>query len=402
MKNIKRLGSFEVLILSLFACFLSFLKFNPCRADEFSAVSTLKYFCYSDIPVFWVSRALEYHTWPFAFSQVAQLGTTINPVEYPVLVGFVIWLLSYLTDTSGVAHVNYFDVNVIFLSLLFATTCIYLYRIKQKYIGLILFTPAVIMALFINWDMWAVLPTILAIYYFDRLKITVSGIFLAVAVSAKFYPVVLLIPTLIILFKNKDYPRLRKYLFSFLITYLILNLPFIITDFKGWRFFFDLSFNRGTGYGSIWEVFTIIGLSLSHLNVYYSLSSILVFITVSIFFWKNSHVYKLHEIAFLFVFAFTIFSKVYSPQYVLWLTPLAILAINSKRQLKAFVLWQIFELIYHIAIWRYFYLLGGGQVMTGVSPETYALISFTRLVTMAFFAWSIVSPILRIKSKLSN
>ena len=402
MKNIKRLGTFEVLMLSLFACFLSFLKFNPCRSDEFSAVSTLKYFCYSDIPVFWVSRALEYHTWPFAFSQVAQLGTTINPVEYPVLVGFVIWLLSYLTDISGVAHVNYFDVNIIFLSLLFATTSVYLYKIKQKYIGLILFTPAVIMALFINWDMWAVLPTILAIYYFDRLKITASGIFLAIAVSAKFYPVVLLIPTLIILVKNKDYPRLRKYLISFLITYLILNLPFMITDFKGWRFFFDLSFNRGTGYGSIWEVFTIIGLSLSHLNVYYALSSILVFITVSIFFWKNSRVYKLHEIAFLFVFAFTVFSKVYSPQYVLWLTPLAILAINSKRQLKAFVLWQIFELIYHIAIWRYFYVLGGGQVMTGVSPETYALISFTRLLTMTFFAWSIVSPILRIKSKLSN
>ena len=402
MKNIRRLGPFEVLTLSLFACSLSFLKFNPCRADEFSAVSTLKYFCYSDIPGFWVSRALEYHTWPFAFSQVPQLGTTISPVEYPVLVGIVIWVLSYSTDTSGIANVNYFDINIIFLSLLFAISSVYLYKIKQKYIGLIIFTPAVVMALFINWDMWAVLPTILAIYYFDRVKFTASGVFLAIAVSAKFYPVVLLIPTIMILLKNKNYLRLRQYFSSFLITYLILNLPFIITDFKGWRFFFDLSFNRGTGYGSIWEVFTILGINLSHLNIYYSLTSLLVFITVSIFFWKNSSVYKLHEIAFLFIFAFTVFSKVYSPQYVLWLTPLAILAINSKKQLKAFVLWQILELTYHIAIWRYFYVLGGGQVMTGVSPEVYALISFTRLLTMTFFAWSLVSPVLRVKSKLSS
>jgi uncharacterized membrane protein len=402
VKNIRRLGPFEVLTLSLFASFLSFLKFNPCRADEFSAVSTLKYFCYSDIPVFWVSRALEYHTWPFAFSQVPQLGTTINPVEYPVVVGIVIWILSYLTDTSRIAHVHYFDINIIFLSLLFAISSVYLYKIKQKYIGLILFTPAVVMALFINWDMWAVLPTILAIYCFDRIKITASGIFLAIAVSAKFYPIVLLIPKLILLLKNKDYLGLRKYLASFLITYLILNLPFAIANFQGWRFFFDMSFNRGTGYGSIWEVFAILGINLSHLNVYYALSSIFVFIAVSIFFWRNSSVFKLHQISFLFVFAFTVFSKVYSPQYVLWLTPLAILAINSKKQLKAFVLWQILESTYHLAIWRYFYVLGGGQEMIGVSPEIYALISFTRLLTMTFFAWSIMSPVMQFKNKISN
>jgi uncharacterized membrane protein len=397
-----RLSPFEVLLLSLFACFLSFLKFNPCRADEFSAVSTLRYFCYSDIPVFWVSRALEYHTWPFAFSQVAQLGTTINPVEYPVLVGLVIWLISYLTNTSGVVHVNYFDINVIFLSLLFAISSIYLYKIKQKYIGLILFTPAVVMALFINWDMWAVLPTILAIYYFDKGKFIASGIFLSIAVSAKFYPAVLLLPAIIIFLKNKEFLRLKKYLLTFLTTYLILNLPFIISDFKGWRFFFDLSFNRGTGYGSIWEVFTILGINLSNLNVYYSLSSLLVFIIVSLFFWKNSSFFRLHEIAFLFVFAFTLFSKVYSPQYVLWLTPLAILAINSKKQLKAFLLWQILESIYHLAIWRYLYGLGGGQEMIVVSPEIYALISFTRLLTMTFFAWSIMSPVMQFKNKTSN
>lgn len=400
MKDIRRLGPFEVIALSLVACLLSLFKFNPCRADNFSAVSTLKYFCYSDIPVFWVSRALEYHTWPFAFTWVPELAITINPVEYPVVVGIVIWLLSYITNTSGVAYVNYFDVNIIFLSVLFALSSIYLYKIKQKYIGLILFTPAVVMALFINWDMWAVFPTILAIYYFEKLKISASGVFLAIAVSAKFYPIVLLVPVLIILVKNRDYSQLKKYLSSFLITCLTINLPFIVTNFSGWWFFFKFSFNRGTGYGSIWEVLTIIGVDLSYLNIFYALVSLFVFVSVSIFFWSNSSIFKLHEIAFLFVFAFTIFSKVYSPQYVLWLTPLAILAITSKRQLRAFVLWQIFELVYHLVIWRYFYMLGGGkQLMTGVSPEIYASVSFARLLAMAFFAWSIILPALAIYSK---
>jgi len=402
MKKFMRVNQFEIFMLSLFACFLSFLKFNQCRADEFSGASNIKYFCYSDIPSFWESRALKYHTWPFTHAQVPEIGSMISPIEYPVIVGMVIWLLSYLTSTTGIAPVNFFDVNVVFLSLLFASSSIYLYKIRQKYISLIIFTPAVVLSLFINWDMWAVLPTILAIYYFDRLKNTSSGICLAVAVSAKFYPIVLLVPSLIILLRNKSYQAIRRYIISFVTTYLILNLPFAITNFNGWSYFFEFSFNRGTGYGSIWEAFEVIGIEIPVLNLFYFLSSMFVFLSVSIFVWKYSSAFKLREIAFLFVFAFTIFSKVYSPQYILWLTPLAILALNSKKQIRAFFVWQIFELAYHLAIWRYLYFVAGGQEMIGVTPEIYVIISFSRVLTMTLFAWSIISPILRVKTKSSN
>ena len=41
-------------------------------------------------------------------------------------------------------------------------------------------------------------------------------------------------------------------------------------------------------------------------------------------------------------------SKVYSPQYVLWLTPLAVIALIDKRDLHAFWIWQGVELVYHV------------------------------------------------------
>ena len=50
--------------------------------------------------------------------------------------------------------------------------------------------------MFIKWDMWAVIPTLVAIYYFDKGRFLTSGVFLAIAVSAKFYPIVLLLTIL--------------------------------------------------------------------------------------------------------------------------------------------------------------------------------------------------------------
>jgi uncharacterized membrane protein len=252
------------------------------------------------------------------------------------------------------------------------------------------FAPAVIMSLFMNWDMWAVLPSLIAIYYFDKGKYVWSAIFLSVAISAKFYPIVMLLPICILLIKSRKFIELRKFLIAATVTYLFIQLPIMISNFSGWSYFYKGSFNRGVGYGSIWEVFEILGLKLNNVNYYYFLSTFVTFILISIFFWRSKNFSNLHEVVFLSVFAFAAFNKVYSPQFVLWLTPLAVLALKNKKQLSFFAVWQLLEAVYHLALWRYFYQLGGGQVLFAVSPEYYAMISALRFLTLVAFALSLV------------
>jgi len=390
MKSLKGIGRFELLTAALFACLFSFLKFNQCRSREFSASSTLTYFCYSDIPVFWKTHFLQNHIWPFDFVFIPELSKTINPVEYPVIIGLVIWALSYLTSSTGIPYINYFDINVVFISLLFIVSAFFVHKIKPKYTLLMVFAPAVIMSLFMNWDMWAVLPSLIAIYYFDKGKHVSSAIFLSVAISAKFYPIVMILPICILLIKSKKFIDLRKFLTVATATYLFINLPIMISNFSGWSYFYKGSFNRGVGYGSIWEVFELLGFKLNNVNYYYFLSTSVTFILISIFFWRSKNFSNLHEVVFLSVFAFAAFNKVYSPQFVLWLTPLAVLALKNKKQISLFALWQLLEAIYHLALWRYFYQLGGGQVLFAVSPEYYAIISGLRLLTLIAFALSLV------------
>ena len=390
MKSLKGIGRFELLTAALFACLFSFLKFNQCRSREFSASSTLTYFCYSDIPVFWKTHFLQNHIWPFDFVFIPELSKTINPVEYPVIIGLVIWALSYLTSSTGIPYINYFDINVIFISLLFIASAFFVHRIKPKYTLLMVFAPAVIMSLFMNWDMWAVLPSLIAIYYFDKGKHVSSAIFLSVAISAKFYPIVMLLPICILLIKSKKFIELRKFLIAATATYLFINLPIMISNFSGWSYFYKVSFNRGVGYGSIWEVFELLGFKLNNVNYYYFLSTFVTFFLISIYFWRSKNFSNLHEVVFLSVFAFAAFNKVYSPQFVLWLTPLAVLALKNKTQVSFFAVWQLLEAIYHLALWRYFYQLGGGQVLFAVSPEYYAIISALRLLALVAFALSLV------------
>ena len=80
---------------------------------------------------------------------------------------------------------------------------------------------------------------------------------------------------------------------------------------------------------------------------------------------------------FIFIVLMTV-SKVYSPQYVLWLTPLAVLALRDKRDLSWFWGWQIAEVMYHFAIWQHLALLTGAHF--GLPVKAYAAITLIRIV----------------------
>ena len=59
---------------------------------------------------------------------------------------------------------------------------------------------------------------------------------------------------------------------------------------------------------------------------------------------------RLAQLGFLVVAGFLLVNKVYSPQYVLWLLPLAVLA---RPRLRDQVIWQAGEVFYFASVWWY-------------------------------------------------
>ena len=365
--------------LVLIACaLLSFTKFNHCRTNDFQAPDNYVHACYTDIPALFGERDLINNTWPY-------LSAT-NAMEYPPVIGLGNWLISFVVPNEN-SYRWFFDLNLLLITLCFIATAFLLRKMRPDYSYLFPLAPAVLASLFINWDMWAVISTLLAIYYFDNKKYEESAIALAVSISTKFFPIVLLLPIIIILWRKKEINQLRRYLFISGIFWSAINLPIMATSFGGWWRFFKLNLERTSDFGSIYFALNIFGLNTPALNDLYSLFSITAFIGFAIWLMKLNKTPALSEVAIFAVIIFTTLSKVYSPQYVLWLTPLAIIAIKNKKDLSAFWIWQGTEMIYHLAIWQYLALNQGAEY--GLPAGGYALSILFRIAGISWFTYKL-------------
>ena len=89
-------------------------------------------------------------------------------------------------------------------------------------------------------------------------------------------------------------------------------------------------------------------------------------------------------------------NKVYSPQYVLWLSALAVIAIKTKPTLVIFWAWQMAELIYHVAIWQHLATIS--EAHFGLSQSFYGAISLIRLAASIAMIYSLTRQLSQARS----
>jgi uncharacterized membrane protein len=268
---------------------------------------------------------------------------------------------------------TYNFLNIFLLALLFIGSVYLLQRISGYgfYYAL---APAVIGSLFINWDLWAIPTMLLAIYWFDRQKYDYSAIALGVSVATKFFPVLLLIPVVAIFIREGK--SFLRYLSIFTATWLAINLPIAISTPSGWWHFYKFNLERGPDWGSIWNIAQIFGWTTGPTNYLSLIGTLLILAFVCVFLFGLRETPTLAEVSFIVFTASLVLSKVYSPQYVLWLTALAVIAIRTRESLIMFWVWQVTELIYHIAIWQHLATLSNAKF--GLSQSFYGAFSLIR------------------------
>ena len=370
----------SAVLLAIIAALISFIKFDYCRSNGWTPPGDYIHACYSDFPALFGDRGLITNSWPYS--------SATNAVEYPPVTGLVMWVTSFLVGDGEDKFVNYFDINALLVALLFIATVVFLKKLKPELWYLLPIAPAVVASLYINWDIWAVISALAAIYYFDVGKYHKSAIALGLSIATKFFPIVLLLPIALILFRKSKIRELVLYIAVTFTTWLLINLPFIITTPTGWLRFFKLNSERAADWGSIWHALEIFGLNIKQLN----LVSLIVFLVgalaFTLFVYGIPDVPKLATIAFFIVAIFVTASKVYSPQYVLWLTPLAILAMVDKKDRFDFWVWQFAELIYHFAIWQYLAEVAGAEF--AIPAGAYATAILLRVAALTWFCLRIM------------
>ncbi len=372
-------GARLIIVLAILASFLSFAKFQHCRSAGWGSPDVYIHMCYSDLSALYGAREINVDRWPYESPD--------NSVEYPVITGLVMWATGQLiSDENG--YRAYFDVNVALLALLFIASAWLLWRIKPEFAPLLSFSPAVIGSLYINWDLWAVAAALLAIYLFKEERFDLSAMSLGVAIATKFFPVVLLLP--VVLYFKTDIAKTIRYIGLTAISWTAINLPIALTNFDGWSRFYKMNLDRSSDLGSIWYALELREITFGNST----LLSILLVILASVAIASVANQSKVTRfetfaiISFLTVAAFVTISKVYSPQYVIWLTPLALIALRRREDRSAFWIWQGGEALYHLAIWQYLASYTGAKF--GLPEGLYALSIFIRVATLAWFARALI------------
>ena len=363
-----------IIALALLVSLISFAKFSHCESSGWATPDQYIHACYSDIPALYGERGLSKGDW--AYSNGA------DSVEYPVVTGAVMWALAQITPGGEGAAKNYFNINIIFLALLFIFIALIVFRIRPEFAYLTPLAPAAIASLYINWDLWAIISMMAAIYWFDRKKLDFSSIALGLSISTKFMPIFLLVPIALIFLRRSQIQSAVRYLFITTITFVTINLPVYLTTPEGWLRFYQLNISRESDWGSLWYAMSALGANMPNTNYLSVLILLAGFAAIAIYVLELRNIPSLAALSFIVLATVMCASKVYSPQYVLWLTPLAVIALIDKRDLHAFWIWQGAELIYHLAIWQHLASVTGATF--GLPLFGYAAITIIRIAATIY------------------
>ncbi len=363
-----------LIALAIFTSLISFAKFNHCTTTDWSTPDQYIHACYSDLPALYGERGLNKGEWAYSNGDAS--------VEYPVVTGAIMWAIAKIVPTGDNALQNYFYANIFFLALLFILISLLVAKMRPEFAYLTPIAPAAIASLYINWDLWAIISMLGAIYWFDRKKLDLSALALGLSISTKFMPIFLLLPIAFIFLRRNQIQGALRYFAITAATFAAINLPVYLTTPEGWLRFYQLNLSRGSDWGSIWYALTALGINLANLNYLSILVLLASFAAITIYILELKNIPSLASLSFIVLAAVMVASKVYSPQYVLWLTPLAVIALVDKRDLHAFWIWQGAEVIYHVAIWQHLASVTGAKF--GLPLYGYALITLLRIAATIY------------------
>ena len=361
------LGAF---ILTAISLILSYFKFIRCVDSGWISPAVYQLGCYTDITALYDIRGFAHDVWPY--------GLGNNSLEYPILTGIGIWLIALVTKDGAAGLFQFFTLNIITLSLCYGYLIYLISKIERKSAVLLALSPAVISALFINWDIWAITPFIAGLYFLNARRYFLSGVLISLSIFFKFFPIIFLIPIVILLWRSST--EKAQFIRGFVISMLLFNLPFMSLDFSGWAKFYIFNYQRGVDFGSLWYVISLNGSWISELNW---IATPLVLALLSLVYVRYRS--ELMGCIYLASTIFFILNKVYSPQYVLWLTVITLLFFpKTKAFFSLFALWQFAEFLYQVAIWRHILEILGE--LGGISPDIYLAITLLRIFTLLVLA----------------
>lgn len=333
--------------------------------------------CYSDTVPLYTAELLSQGKFPYKSSwletdengqpRTQYDGTqAVRYMEYPVITGVYQYVSMALAKTysaltravswpvlSGVAEVvMFFNIAAFGLALAWLTTVWATAMLAGRRIwdaALVAGSPLLIFQIFTNFDALATAFAMGGLLAWARRRPVLAGVLIGLGVAAKLYPALLLLPIVLLALRTGRLVDAGRTVAAALAAWLVVNLPIMALFPQGWAEFFRLNSRRGEDMDSLYNVFGSFtgwagfdtGLGFWEppviLNTVVALLFLLCCAGIAYIALTAPQRPRLAQLAFLVVAAFLLTNKVWSPQFSLWLVPLAVLALPHRRILLAWM-----------------------------------------------------------------
>jgi uncharacterized membrane protein len=388
-----------LIALTMFASVLMYMQKLPCRNQPWNGFQ-YSHACYNDIYPLYFGEGLDKGKVPYLDTHTGSDGKEAN-VEYPVLIGAAMYVGAKVVDavTSSDApdrgqrflDVTWFILMIAALVAVVATALTNRRRIWDA--AMLALAPSLILAGLINWDLIAVAFTALAMLAWARKRVFLSGVLFGLVIATKFYPLLLFAPLFMLCVRGRQLRPFFRMVAGAIVGWAVVDVPVWIASPSGFGTFYAFNKSRTPDWGSIWYAFEQMfnhSFSIHEVNTYEEALTVIILLGVAALTFGAARRPRVPQVMFLTLGLFLVINKVYSPQYVLWLLPLFVLA---RPRWRAFLVWQVAEILYFLGIWLY--LLDVSRPGKGLEWQPYLVSLWIRDIAVVAMCVLIVIDIVR-------
>lgn len=386
-----------LLAMVLASSVLMYAEKLPCRNQPWNGFQ-YSHACYNDVYPLYFGEGLDKGKVPYLDPHGANNNEN---VEYPVLIGFTMFVTAKAVDALSPPHApdkgqHFLDLTWFILMIAAVVTVIATALTSRRRIwdaAMVAAAPALILAGLINWDLLAVALTSLAMLAWARKRTFVSGLLFGLAIATKFYPLILFAPLFVLCLRGRQLRAFFTTLLGAAVSWAIVDVPVWIASPAGFEKFYTFSKQRPPDWGSIYYAYSLMAhhqFKVSHVNIVEAAATIVVLLGVAGLTLGAARRPRLPQVFFLSLALFLVVNKVYSPQYVLWLLPLFVLA---RPRWRAFLAWQFAEVLYFLGIWLY--LLDYSHPGKGLEWQWYVASLWIRDIAVLAMCVLVIIDILR-------
>ncbi len=360
----------------------------PCVSGRWDDGRQYTRLCYTDIVPLFGKERLAGDRLPYLDPCATQVAGACD--EYPVL---TMWTMRVAAWTSGADVARFFYANAILLWLAAFAIALCLYLMVGSRALYFALAPTLAIYATTNWDLVAVAFATAATLAYLRRRDGWSGLLLGLGAAAKLYPALLVIPFAVGRLREGERDRTTRLIVSAAGTWAVVNLPFAIAGTSGWWEFFRYNADRTADWDSLWfaACHRLTGELGCSVNWPADLGSAIVFLGSVAIVWRLA-AYRVPDfprwtLGFPILVLFLLSSKVYSPQFSLWLLPWFALALPNLGLFAAF---QLADLAVFVTRFSWFgTLLGVDSGFAGAPIGAFEIAVVVRaaILVLCVVAW---------------